>query len=139
MLRIKLAAVLAAAALSAGCAKETTAAPAAPTAPAAQAPAATATPSSANLVKVASSEVCMMNNQHMAKPQIPVVVEGRTYFGCCEMCKAKLANDPATRTGLDPVSQKPVDKSVAVIAKTASGAVLYFESEANLNAYAQRM
>jgi hypothetical protein len=26
----------------------------------------------------------------MGTPQIPVSVEGCTYFGCCDMCKGKL-------------------------------------------------
>lgn len=82
--------------------------------------------------------VCMMNNQFMGKPQIPVMVEGRTYFGCCEMCKTRLANDASTRTAIDPVTQKPVDKAMATIGKTSSGAVVYFENEANLRAYAAR-
>lgn len=85
-----------------------------------------------------TSQVCMVNNHFMGIPQIPVTVEGKTYYGCCPMCKDKLANDPAGRTALDPVSQKPVDKALAVIGKTKTGAALYFESEQNLIAYAQR-
>ena len=44
------------------------------------------------------SEVCMVNDMYMGRPQIPVQVEGRTYFGCCPDCKMKLENMPATRT-----------------------------------------
>lgn len=85
--------------------------------------------------KVASDQVCMVNNQFMGLPQIPVVVEGKTYFGCCEMCKARLAKDPSSRTATDPVSKREVDKAGAVIAKNQQGAVMYFESEASLSTY----
>ena len=81
----------------------------------------------------------MVNNQFMGRPQIPIVVEGKTYYGCCEMCKDRLAKDSAARTAVDPVSSKPVDKAVAVIAKAESGAALYFESEATFAAYSKRV
>ena len=35
--------------------------------------------------------VCMVNDRYMGVEQIPVQVEGRTYYGCCEMCKTRLA------------------------------------------------
>ena len=81
------------------------------------------------------SLVCMVNNTFMGKAQIPVEVEGKTYFGCCEMCKGRLANEPATRTAVDPVSGQTVDKAMAVMAKDADGNVLYFASNETLNAY----
>lgn len=110
-----------------------------PTAPVAPAEPAQAAPAAA-LTRIAdASQVCMVNNQFMGKPQIPVVVNGATYYGCCEMCKGKLADDPTSRVGLDPVSNRPIDKSVAVMAKDAQGAVLYFENEANLAKYSQRV
>ena len=59
------------------------------------------------VVKVADrSLVCMVNDQDMGKTQIPVVVEGKTYYGCCAMCKERLAKDANARTGVDPVSGK---------------------------------
>jgi YHS domain-containing protein len=87
------------------------------------------------LTRVEPSLVCMINNQFMDKPQIPVEVEGTTYYGCCEMCKTKLVSDPASRSATDPVSGATVDKARAVIGKNASGAVFYFENEQNLAAY----
>ncbi len=83
------------------------------------------------------SQVCMVTNQFMGKPQIPIAVDGRTYFGCCEMCKGRLGSDPSSRTALDPVSQRPVDKAVAVIGRNEDGAIFYFENEQNLAAYAR--
>lgn len=92
----------------------------------------------ATFTRVEPSKVCMVNNHYMSKEQIPVVVEGKTYFGCCAMCEAKLAKDPTTRTAKDPVSGTMVDKAIAVIGSDPSGAVQYFENEKNFETYASR-
>lgn len=81
-------------------------------------------------------KVCMVTNRVFEKDQIPVPVEGRTYYGCCEGCKQTLANDPAARTAVDPLSGKTVDKATAVVGARPDGSVLYFENEANLQEYA---
>ena len=65
-------------------------------------------------------------------------VDGKRYYGCCAMCKERLARDPRARTAVDPVSGKEVDKATALIAKRADGSVLYFENEANLKKYRAR-
>jgi YHS domain-containing protein len=139
----------------AGCAKQEAAAsnppPSAPSVQASAAPAASTAPATstaptssapalpAGLTRVTDpSLTCMVNNQFMGRPQIPVQVGGKTYFGCCAMCKDRLANDASARTAVDPVSKRPVDKSTAVIARLDSGALVYFESEANLAAYSPR-
>ena len=97
----------------------------------AEAPAAPAPP----LVKVESSKVCMINEQFMDKEQIPVEVDGKTYFGCCNMCKERLANDESKRFAVDPVTGRKVDKAKAVIAAASDGSVAYFESDATLEKY----
>lgn len=89
----------------------------------------------ASLKRVETKKVCMINNQVFEKDQIPVEVEGRTYYGCCDMCKERLAKDKDARTAVDPVSGKEVDKAKAVIAALPDGSVLYFESEETLNKY----
>jgi len=81
------------------------------------------------------SLVCMVNNQFMGRPQIPIAVNGKTYYGCCEMCKGRLANDPTSRTAVDPVSQRQVDKATAVIGKTPDGTTHYFENDQTFAAY----
>ena len=81
------------------------------------------------------AQVCMVTNQFMGRAQIPVEVDGRTYFGCCEMCKGRLAREAATRTAIDPRSGVEVDKATAVIAMDPAGAVVYFESEASFSSY----
>ncbi|HET7435435.1 MAG TPA: hypothetical protein VFN10_12075 [Thermoanaerobaculia bacterium] len=87
------------------------------------------------LTKVEPKTVCMINEHAMGKDQIPVEVEGKTYYGCCEMCKKALATDASKRVAVDPVSQKQVDKAKAVIASQEDGKVFYFESDANLAKY----
>lgn len=77
----------------------------------------------------------MVNDQFMGREQIPVTVGGKTYFGCCPMCKGKLEHDPAVRTAKDPVTGRAVDKATAVMAKAPAGNILYFESEATLARY----
>lgn len=90
----------------------------------------------AGMVRVTdTSQVCMVNDQFMGKPQIPIAVEGRTYYGCCAMCKDRLGKDPSSRVALDPVTGEQVDKSTAVIVQDASGKVLYFASEDTLRRY----
>jgi YHS domain-containing protein len=84
------------------------------------------------------STVCMVNDQFMGTAQIPVQVDGKTYYGCCKMCEARLNKEQAARIGKDPVSQREVDKASAIIGKDATGKVLYFESEETFLAYAKR-
>lgn len=82
-----------------------------------------------------SKYVCMINNQSFNKEQIPVEIEGKTYYGCCQSCEAKLKSDPSSRTAVDPVSGKEVDKAVAVTGAAPDGTVYYFESKDNLKAF----
>jgi YHS domain-containing protein len=92
----------------------------------------------AELKRVETKKVCMVNNQVFEKDQIPVVVDGKTYYGCCEMCKERLAKDAAARTAVDPVTGKPVDKATAVIAAMPDGKVLYFESQETYEKYSKK-
>lgn len=85
-----------------------------------------------SLTEVEGKKVCMITDQLFVKDQIPVELEGKTYYGCCEMCEAKLKNNPESRVGIDPVSGNKVDKSEAVIGAAPDGSVYYFESQENL-------
>ena len=87
------------------------------------------------LKKVENRKVCMITDHAFDKDQIPVKVEGRTYYGCCEMCKERLAKDASSRTALDPVTGNKIDKAQAVIAAQADGSVVYFESDKTLERY----
>jgi YHS domain-containing protein len=82
-----------------------------------------------------TSQVCMINNQFMGRTQIPVEVEGRTYWGCCPACKDRLTTDAAARQAKDPVTGEVVDKAHAVIAKDERNAVLYFANAQNVRKY----
>jgi len=90
------------------------------------------------LKRVEPKKVCMVNNQLFEKDLIPVAVEGKTYYGCCEMCKERLSKDAASRLAVDPVTGKTVDKAAAVIAALPDGKVLYFESEKTLAEYRKK-
>ena len=87
------------------------------------------------LKKVEAEYVCMINNKLFSNPQIPVSVDGKTYYGCCPMCETKLKQSKQARLAVDPVSGNQVDKATAVIGAQADGAVFYFENEDNLNNY----
>jgi len=80
--------------------------------------------------------VCMVNNAYMGSPQIQVPVDGKTYYGCCEMCVGKLNNDENARMAKDPLSGKMIDKSQAyIVLSSKDGAVAYFESEDSYKKY----
>ena len=87
------------------------------------------------LKKVESKTVCMVNEQAMGKDQIPVEVDGKTYYGCCDMCKKALADNAEKRVAADPITGKQVDKAKAVIAAQEDGRVWYFESDETLAKY----
>jgi YHS domain-containing protein len=88
------------------------------------------------LIKISDvSKVCMVTNHAFDKPQLPIKVKGKTYYGCCEMCKKAITTDHKQRMAVDPISAKKVDKSQAVIGVAANGVVVYFENEEHLSAY----
>jgi YHS domain-containing protein len=87
------------------------------------------------LVQADPKKICMVTNKAFDKDQIPVQIKGRTYYGCCEMCKGELEKDPKQRVAIDPVSRKKVDKSQAVIGVAPNGGIVYFESIGNLEKY----
>jgi YHS domain-containing protein len=79
---------------------------------------------------VANDKVCMVNDRYMVIKQIPIQVEGITYFGCCKDCVKKLQENIAgVRYASDPVTGEKVDKADAVILqRKADGIVRYFAS-----------
>lgn len=88
----------------------------------------------ANTLKmVKSEEVCMVNDTHFGTLQIPVEVDGKTYYGCCANCKKTLTENVAVRFALDPVSGNKVDKATAFIGANAKRKVFYFETMENLH------
>ena len=89
--------------------------------------------------QVPNELVCMVNNAYMGMPQIAVPVNGKTYYGCCDMCVGKLNNEETARTGIDPYSNKPIDKTEAyIVLMKKAGEVAYFESEENYQNYKKK-
>lgn len=91
------------------------------------------------LEKVEPEYVCMVNDQRFPNVQIPVEVNGKNYYGCCQMCKAKLENAQEIRESRDPVSGVIVDKASAVIGAGPDWTVYYFENEENLKLFDEQM
>lgn len=81
------------------------------------------------------SKVCMVNDKVLSEVQLPVVVSGKTYYGCCAGCVRRLNKDRTARVAADPVTGREVDKSEAVILRGERGAALYFESEDTARRY----
>lgn len=86
--------------------------------------------------KVDSKLICMVNNKYMGVEQIPIKVEGKTYYGCCQNCVSTLNNNLSARYGVDPVTKKKVDKATAyIVTFDGSNNVLYFQSEKTYQTY----
>ena len=85
---------------------------------------------------VEAKYTCMMNNAVYDKEQMAIEVEGKTYYGCCAMCKDMLQKDPSKRSATDPVSGKSVDKASAVIGADKQDRVYYFENNENFHKFA---
>lgn len=60
---------------------------------------------------------------------IPVEIDGNTYYGCCPNCVGRLLSTGALRYAIDPVTGNVVDKAEAIIVSREDGTVIYFESE----------
>jgi len=81
---------------------------------------------------VPNNLVCMVNNAYMGVPQLEVPFEGKTYYGCCEMCQERIPKEKKARVAVDPSSLKDVDKAEAYIVLIGeNGEVAYFENEKN--------
>ncbi len=48
------------------------------------------------------SLVCMVNDAYTGVTQIPVPVNGKTYYGCCQGCVDKLNNMESPKMAIDP-------------------------------------
>lgn len=77
----------------------------------------------------------MINDRYFNEKQIPVEVNGKTYYSCCEICETTLKSDPNSRIARDPISGNNVDKALSVKGATASGKIYYFENRENLEKF----
>ncbi len=83
--------------------------------------------------------VCMMQDSAQVKEGVPIVHEGKTYYGCCPMCAEKMKADPNRyMKSVDPVSKAVVDKATAYI-YAHNGTAYYFESEANRGTFRENI
>jgi len=87
------------------------------------------------LEQVDASYICMITNKVFDSKQIKVPVDGRTYYGCCQMCVKKLSGNPESRYAVDPVGGERVNKADAVLGAGPDGTVHHFESAENLRAF----
>lgn len=82
------------------------------------------------------SLVCMMQDSVLKKPGVPLTFAGKNYYGCCPMCKEKMADNPSKYLfAVDPVTKKRIDKADAYVYEL-QGAALYFESKESLQQFA---
>jgi len=89
----------------------------------------------AKITSVELDKVCMVTDAVMDKPLIPVVVDEKTYYGCCPGCVGQLQNKREVRYSKDPVSGKEVDKAIAFVLEGKKGEALYFESVETATSY----
>ena len=87
------------------------------------------------LRKVEKKNVCMTNNKDMGKPQLPIKIGDKTYYGCCKMCVENMTKNVKVRYAVDPVTGNKVDKANAVLGAKPNGDILYFESEDSFQAF----
>lgn len=88
--------------------------------------------------KVPNKQVCMVNNAYMGKDQFEVPYDGKTYYGCCNMCVERIPNDETARIAKDPFTGKEIDKADAyIVLKDQQGNVDYFENKENYKKFSQ--
>lgn len=80
-------------------------------------------------------DVCMVTNNVGLMKMIPVKVEGKTYYGCCQGCVGKLKNNRSYRYTVDPVTGREIDKAKAFIVADKAKKALYFESKETAERY----
>lgn len=86
--------------------------------------------------EVEGQQICMYRNKLNVGPSIPIVIEGETYYVCCQGCADKLQqNYQDSQYGEDKFTHHRIKKTKAFIAlqKGSNGKVSYFESEENFN------
>lgn len=90
------------------------------------------------LIQSEANKVCMVTDKYMGSEQIPVLVEGKTYYGCCAGCASKLKeNQKNVRFSKDLLTGEEVDKATAYIAYSTDGSnnVFYFRSDKTYQQY----
>ncbi len=87
--------------------------------------------------EVDRAKVCMLEDRVQARPGLPEVYNGKTYYLCCPMCKQTFENNPEKYSkARDPVSGDLVDKATAPLL-AYKGQAYFFASEENRAAFAR--
>jgi len=84
--------------------------------------------------ELTGQQICMFRNELKMGPATPVLIDGETYYVCCQMCADKLKlNFHDSQFAVDEYSHHRIKKSKAfiVLTKKSNGKVSYFESEEN--------
>lgn len=87
---------------------------------------------------IVAQQICMFGDELKAKPTKAVLIEGETYYVCCQKCADKLKlNFHDSLFAKDAYSHHKVKKSSAfiVLSDRSKGKVRYFESENNFNQF----
>lgn len=89
--------------------------------------------------KVKASHVCMPDDKYFGRKLVPVEINGKTYYACCQKCGAKLRLE-AARYGADPMTGESVDKADAyiVLKQDGSNGVFYFKSVETYSKYIEK-
>lgn len=85
-------------------------------------------------LKVEQNRVCMPQNLVFDRDMIPVQLNDRTYYGCCEGCIVQITQNEALRMGQDGLTGENIDKSQAVVLDI-HGKAMYFASAENAKKY----
>ncbi len=76
---------------------------------------------------VSNDKVCMVNNRYMYVNQIPIKVDGITYYGCCEDCVMKIQKNLGdVRYAKEPITGDKVDKANAIIVQNIKDGMVYY-------------
>lgn len=82
--------------------------------------------------QVPNNLVCMVNDAYMGKEQLAVPFDGKTYYGCCQICKERIPQDESVRYAVEPRTLNKVDKATAYIVLIGDqDEVAYFENQAS--------
>ncbi|MGZ2369478.1 hypothetical protein ACXR6G_06805 [Ancylomarina sp. YFZ004] len=87
---------------------------------------------------IPDSMVCMLGGDIKTKPTLPIEINSKTYWGCCQNCLGKLQrNENNALYALDPLSGESVNKADAIIRQDPQNnkRVFFFKSNETYNQY----
>ena len=92
--------------------------------------------------QIKPTDICMFYNVILDAPsEYPVILEGKTYYGCCDYSSLQLRTDSTTRFSIDPFSGEKVDKVGALIFPDPNidNGVQYFKTKNNYLQYIKKL